>query len=115
MSAYQTMTQWTDDHVPFPGATARQSVEMLLQRNGLATGELSLGGDRFSLADIGCPLLNVVAMRDHIVPPPSALPLIDLVGSKDRDDLQLDAGHIGLAVGRSAAKVTIPKIIDFLA
>ncbi len=115
MLAYQTMTKWTDDHIPFPGAAARQSLDMLLRDNGLMTGELSLGGDKFSLADITCPLLNVVAMRDHIVPPASALPLIDLVGSKDRDELQLDAGHISLAVGRSAAKVTIPKIIDFLA
>ena len=115
VSAYQAMAQWTNDHVPFPGAAARQCVDMLLRCNALTTGELSLGGDTFSPADITCPLLNVVAMRDHIVPPPSALPLIDLVGSADRDELRLDAGHIGLAVGRSAAKVTIPKIIDFLA
>jgi len=68
----------------------------------------TLAGDKLSPSEITCPVLNVVAMRDHIVPPPSTLPLIDLVGSKDRDELQLDAGHIGLAVGRSAAKFTIP-------
>jgi polyhydroxyalkanoate synthase len=43
-----------------------------------------------------------------------AAPLPDLVGSKDSEVLRLDAGHVGLVVGRTAAKVTIPRIIEFL-
>ena len=31
-----------------------------------------------------------------------------------RHELRLAAGHIGLAVGRTAQKVTIPKIAEFL-
>ena len=53
-------------------------------------------------------MLTVIAERDHIVPEPVAAPLPDLVGSEDSDVLRLDAGHIGLVVGRTAAKVTIP-------
>jgi polyhydroxyalkanoate synthase subunit PhaC len=68
-----------------------------------------------SLADIRVPYLNVVAKRDHIVPLDTAAPAIDLVGSAEKDELQLDAGHIGLVVGRTASKVTIPTIIEFLA
>ena len=41
-------------------------------------------------------------------------PLIDLVGSADKHELRLDAGHMGLVVGRTAAKTTVPTIIDFL-
>jgi len=52
--------------------------------------------------------------QDQIVPEAVAAPLPDLVGSKENDVLRLDAGHIGLAVGRTAAKVTIPRIMDFL-
>ncbi len=112
--AYQTMTQWTGDHVPFPGAAARQTVQMLVRDNALVHDRVRLGGRRVHLASITCPFLNVVATRDHIVPEAAATPLLDLVGSQDREQLRLDAGHIGLAVGRSAATVTIPTIVDFL-
>ena len=60
------------------------------------------------------PYLNVVASRDHIVPPETARPALGLVGSEDKQELLLDAGHIGLAVGRKAHKTTIPQISDFL-
>jgi polyhydroxyalkanoate synthase len=112
--AYQAMTQWTNEHIPFPGAAARQTVEMLVNANGAMTDRLHLGGEAVSLSDITCPFLNVVAERDHIVPPAAARPLVDLVGSAEPEQLLLDAGHIGLAVGRSAARVTIPTIIEFL-
>ena len=114
VTAYQAMTGWANDHVPFPGATARQTLEMLVRDNGLMNDTMYLGSDRVSLRDITTPMLTVIAERDHIVPEPVAAPLPDLVGSKANDVLMLHAGHIGLAVGRTAAKVTIPKIIDFL-
>jgi polyhydroxyalkanoate synthase len=114
VAAYQAMTGWSDDHVPFPGEAARQTVQMLLRENGMLTDQLSLGGDRIHLRDITLPFLTVRANRDHIVPSDATAPLIDLVGSSDKHELCLDAGHMGLVVGRTAAKTTIPTIIDFL-
>jgi len=67
-----------------------------------------------SLRDIRWPSLTVIAERDHIVPEPSAAPLPDLLGAEENDVLRLKAGHIGLVVGRTAAKVTIPRIIEFI-
>ena len=29
------MTGWSDDHVPFPGEAARQTVSMLVRENGM--------------------------------------------------------------------------------
>jgi polyhydroxyalkanoate synthase len=115
VTAYQAMNRWSNDHIPFPGAAARQSVEMLIRPNGFVNQSMRLGGDQVSLRDIQVPYLNVMACRDHIVPPATAAPAVDLVGSEEKDELQLDAGHIGLVVGRTAAKVTIPTIIEFLA
>jgi len=43
-----------------------------------------------------------------------AAPLIDLVGTPEPEELRLSAGHVGLIAGRSAAKVTIPTIVEFL-
>ncbi|WP_324274077.1 hypothetical protein [Blastococcus brunescens] len=73
-----------------------------------------MGGDPVRLADIQVPFLTVRANRDHIVPPDATSPLIDLVGSPDKHELCLDAGHMGLVVGRTAARTTVPTIIDFV-
>jgi polyhydroxyalkanoate synthase len=37
-----------------------------------------------------------------------------LVGSDDATELRLAAGHVGLVAGRSAAKVTLPGIADWI-
>ena len=114
VAAYQAMTAWSDDHVPFPGATAEETVRMLVRDNGFVTDRLTVGGDRVHLADVRCPFLTVLAKRDHIVPATAAAPVIELVGAPDKHELRLDAGHIGLVVGKTAARTTLPTIIDFL-
>jgi polyhydroxyalkanoate synthase len=114
VASYQAMTGWSDDHVPFPGAAARQTAEMLVRANGMVNDRLTVGGDPVHLRDIRLPFLTVRADRDHIVPPAATAPLIDLVGSPDKHELRLDAGHMGLVVGRTAARTTVPTILDFL-
>jgi polyhydroxyalkanoate synthase len=114
VTAYQAMTGWSEDHVPFPGTAARQTLEMLVRDNGFMRDSIRLNGDLIRLRDIRFPMLTVLAERDHIVPEPVAAPLPDLVGSEENELLRLDAGHVGLIVGRTAAKVTIPRIIEFL-
>ena len=114
VNAYQAMNTWSHDHVAFPGAAAHQCVELLLRENALYEGTLCLAGEPARLEDIKVPMLTVIAERDHIVPEPVAAPLSVLVGSAESDELRLNAGHIGLVVGRTAAKVTIPRIIEFL-
>src|SRR4051812_49765569 len=61
-----------------------------------------------------CDWSSDVCSSDLIVPEPVAAPLPELVGSEDSEVLRLNAGHVGLVVGRTAAKVTIPRIIEFL-
>ena len=113
VTAYQAMTGWASDHIPLPGGVAKDLAQMV-QDNAIVNDTLVIGGDRVSLSAITVPFLTVLATRDHIVTEASAAPLIDLVGSSDKHEMRLDAGHVGLLVGRTAAKTTIPTIIDFL-
>lgn len=113
VTAHQAMTGWASDHIPLPGGVAKQ-LGQLVQDNAIVNDTLVLGGDRVTLSAITTPFLTVLATRDHIVPEACAAPLIDLVGSPDKQQLRLDAGHVGLLVGRTAAKTTIPTIIEFL-
>jgi polyhydroxyalkanoate synthase len=113
VTAHQAMAGWASDHIPLPGGVAKQLAN-LVQDNAIVNDTLVLGGDRVTLSAITVPFLTVLATRDHIVPEASAAPLINLIGSPDKHELRLDAGHVGLLVGRTAAKTTIPTIIEFL-
>ena len=81
VEAYQTMTQWANDQIPFPGATMKQTIDLLNRENALLNDTVVLGGRHRSLKDITCPFLTVVAEKDHITPPEAVGPLIDLIGS----------------------------------
>ena len=104
LEGYQAMGQWTRDHVPFPGAAFRQTVEQLVRANELMSRDWSA---------IDMPVLNVMAERDHIVPLAAAEPLARLL--PQTEELRLAAGHVGLVAGRAAAKVTLPGIAGWIA
>ena len=112
--AIWALTNWAHDHVPFPGATFVDMVRRLSRDNGLATGSVRLGDRTRNLADITVPFLNIYGTYDHVTPPPSVAPLGELVGSDDSETHALKAGHIGLLVGSSARKQTLPTVTGWL-
>jgi polyhydroxyalkanoate synthase subunit PhaC len=112
MAAHQAMGQWTKDHVPFPGATFRQLVQMM-RDNAIVNDTVMLSGKPVHLTDIRCPFLSVLAERDHISPVTSVGPVVHLVGSADVEEIRLPAGHVGLMASRTASKQTIPRIVDW--
>jgi polyhydroxyalkanoate synthase subunit PhaC len=114
VAGHQLMNGWATDHIPLPGAVARQTATMLVRDNALMTGRLELGGDRVSLTDISVPFLAVLGTRDTIIPEAASAPVMDLVGSSQKELLRMDGGHVGLVVGKSAHRKTIPKLIEFL-
>lgn len=113
VATYQAITGWATGHIALPGGVARQVAQMV-HDNPMITDRLVIGGDRVHLSDIAVPFLHVLANRDDIIPEAAAAPLIGLVGSPDKHELRLDAGHVGLLVGRTAAKTTLPTLVDFL-
>jgi polyhydroxyalkanoate synthase subunit PhaC len=115
MEGYQAMGRWVREQVPIAGAAARQVAEQWLRDNAFCTDSLRLGGRRVSLADIHTPTLAVIATRDDIVFERAAAPVTDLLSGTQVDVLRLDAGHASLTSGRTAAKVTVPRIIEWLA
>ena len=115
MEGLQAMGQWTRDHIPFPGRPSASASRCCSATTGLMTDQLRLGGKPVHLRDITCPFLALIAEQDYVVPLEAAEPITSLVGSKQADELRLNAGHIGFVAGRQAAKENIPKIIDWLA
>lgn len=113
--AHRVMTNWGNDHIRFPGATAQQIDRAFGGRNAVIEGTFRLGDRPIDLGAIEVPFLSVVGEKDHITPPATSEPLMELVGSADRTELRVPAGHVGLFVGSSAAKRCIPGMIDWIA
>jgi polyhydroxyalkanoate synthase len=112
---YLTMETWLNDNISIPGEVYREFVKYLYQRNLLTKGQLLVGRRRVDLRRITCPVLNIMASRDDLVPCAQSEPFNDLVGSKDRRMMKLPAGHIGLAVGSRAQRELWPAACEWLA
>jgi poly[(R)-3-hydroxyalkanoate] polymerase subunit PhaC len=114
MTGYEAMGQWTRDNIPFPGQAFLDTVELLFKRNGIVNGTLHLRGQPADTRAIDCPLLVVTAQHDHIVPSRVSGAIHYVVGSDEIESAELPFGHVGLIVGRAAARKTIPHIVDWL-
>jgi polyhydroxyalkanoate synthase len=65
-------------------------------------------------AKITVPFLHVIAQYDHIVPPACAQPLVQRVGSRDKEEVMLPGGHVSIAAGPNAVKRMWPKLDSWL-
>ena len=108
------MEKWIFDSPDQAGETFRQFIKDFYQNNAFLNGGAMLGDKEVDLKNISCPILNVFAEQDHLVPPDASKALNGLTGSKDYTDLSFPGGHIGIYVsGKAQAQVT-PAISDWL-
>ncbi|HWX20268.1 MAG TPA: class III poly(R)-hydroxyalkanoic acid synthase subunit PhaC [Candidatus Binatia bacterium] len=113
---FLTTESWLNDNIPVPGEVYRQFVKYLYQKNLLTQNRMPVGKHIVNLRNIVCPVLNIMAGKDDLVPCAQGTPFNDLVGSKDRKSILLEgSGHIGLAIGSRAQKEVWPQACQWLA
>ena len=102
------------DNIPFPAEAYRRYIRDLYQDNQLANGTHRVAGKPVALSKIACPTLVITATRDQICPPPAAEALLGLVGTTDKQVLEVAGGHVGAVVGSRAAREMYPALIEWL-
>ena len=112
---YFTMEGWLNDNIPVPGEVFREFIKYLYQQNRLVQGTMPLGKHVVNLKNITCPILNLMASKDDLVPCSQSRSFNDLVASTDRKTIEFPAGHIGLAVSSRAQKDLWPQACEWLA
>jgi polyhydroxyalkanoate synthase len=115
VNEFLTMETWLNDNVPVAGEVFREYVKNLYQKNLLVKNQLLIGRRTVNLKNITCPVLNLMAEKDDLVPPAQSEPFNDLVGSADRGIIKFPTGHIGLAVGSAAQRELWPNVVQWLA
>lgn len=83
--------------------------------NKFFKGELKQRGNVANLKNVTIPLMAVMAEHDHIAPYEATKPLLDLVGSEDRQELVLKGGHVSLIAGPNAMRRMWPPVNAWLA
>jgi poly(3-hydroxyalkanoate) synthetase len=87
------------------------AVRDLFQHNRLARGRLTVRGERVDLTRIRCPLFVLAGARDHITPPPQVLALPALAPHAPARTWTVDAGHVGVFMGRRALTSVWPEVV----
>jgi polyhydroxyalkanoate synthase subunit PhaC len=108
------MEKWIFDSPDQAGETFRQFIKDFYQMNGFINGGVMLAGQEVDLKNITCPVLNIYAMQDHLVPPDASKALKDLTSSTDYTELAFPGGHIGIYVSGKAQKEVTPAIGKWL-
>jgi polyhydroxyalkanoate synthase len=111
---FEQFERWMNSDVPLAGQIFREVSTEIFQRNLLAQGRLQVGDRTVNFKHIHCPLLNVIGEYDDIVHPTSSLPLLDLLGSRDKQNFIFPSGHIGVVVSNSAHKKLWPQVGEWL-
>jgi len=106
--------RWVFECPDQPGLAFAQFMRQFYQKNKLVRGEFELGGHLIDLRNIACPVLNLYATADHLVPPESASALKNHIPHERYSEITCDGGHIGLMVGTKARRAILPKMAEWL-
>lgn len=108
------MEKWIFDSPDQAGETFRQFTKDFYQKNGFLNGGVMLGEREVDLKNVTCPVLNIFALQDHLVPPAASKAMKGVVGSEDYTELAFPGGHIGIYVSGKAQKEVTPTIGKWL-
>ncbi len=115
VKSYRAFERWGNETLPLAGEYFRQTTKELMWANRLYTGELRVGGRQADLANITVPVMHAIAEHDHIVSYKASKPLLERVGSTDKEELVLKGGHVSLIAGPNAVRRMWPALSRWLA
>ncbi|MEM6488978.1 MAG: alpha/beta fold hydrolase [Pseudomonadota bacterium] len=114
LQTFLRMERWLADRPDQPGALARTWLVELYRENRLVEGRFLLDGRRVDLGAIACPVLNVYARDDHIVPPPCSTALSQHLRNVAYRAVEVPTGHIGVFVSKRAQPIVAPAMVAWL-
>lgn len=105
---------WANDAIPVAGETFRKFVKDCFQENLLIKNKMQMNGRTVNLQKIKCPILNVIAEHDNIIPPESAEAVMSKIKSRDAEILKVKGGHHGITIGSGALNFVWGKTADWM-
>ena len=114
LATFARMEHWIQDSPDQAGPAFAEFVQHFIRDNVLVNGGLTLDGKAVRVSQLQCPLLNVYAEADHIVPPAASTALSRLVPAEIYTEQAFAGGHIGLFTGHRSRSQVAAAINDWL-
>ncbi len=114
MLNFLRMEKWISDRPDHPGAAAKEWLNDLYRENKLVKGEFLLSGQKVNLSKIQCPVLNIYAQQDHIVPASCTRALGNFLKKKQYEEIGFPGGHVGVFVSGKAQGVVAGGLVDWM-
>ncbi|MEM9278822.1 MAG: hypothetical protein AAGA76_09625, partial [Pseudomonadota bacterium] len=108
------MEKWIADRPDHPGELARQWLNDLYRENKLTKGKFEISGEKVDLSKIDCPVLNIYALQDHIIPVSCSKALGTFLPEKQYEEIGFPGGHVGVFVSSKAQGVVAGGFIEWL-
>ncbi|MGI9352215.1 MAG: alpha/beta fold hydrolase [Rhizobiaceae bacterium] len=108
------MEKWIADRPDHPGGLAKQWLNDLYRENRLVDGKFEVAGEFVDLSRINCPVLNIYALQDHIVPVSCSKALGKFLPEKHYEEIGFPGGHVGVFVSGKAQGVVAGGFIEWL-
>jgi len=109
---FVAIEDWLNDGIAMPLPVTLECFTEWLVDNALLHGTWDIGGHPLDLGAIRAPVMIVAGTKDSVVPPASALPLVEAIGAARV--LQPKTGHLGVVLGEMADAEIWTPIRDFL-
>ncbi len=114
MLNFLRMEKWIADRPDHPGEAARQWLNDLYRENLLVKGQFMLCGEKLDLSNITCPVLNIFAEQDHIIPVSCSKAMGNLLSDDQYEEIGFPGGHVGVFVSRKAQGVVAGGVVSWL-
>lgn len=114
VAGFETIDQWVDAFIPYPGDTFKQFVSDFIISDKMKSREIRFAGRIIDLSKITCSALVVSGTKDNIAPGEAVEPLLDMISSTDTRLVRAPVGHIGLVAGSRAQESVWKEIIHWL-
>jgi len=98
MALFYPVDRWANENVDIPGEFFRKFVREVFHEDRFREGKTRIHGEIADPKDITCPVMNLTATKDWIVPSPSGDLPEGMVGSEDVRHVEIDGAHVGIMV-----------------
>jgi len=96
------------------GSTYIQFIEDCYKHNLLINNKMRIDSQVVNLRKIRCPMLNILARYDHIVPLLSGKALKNVYSGKSYKEIIFPSSHTGLSVSKEAHLNLWPKVCEWV-
>lgn len=112
---HATSSAFLNNMLAYPGGVTRDLILRFWIDNELADGQMIFGQQTAKLSDVQSALLAMGSDSDSFVTAQAVEPVINMVGSSDKQFVKVPGGHMGIVSGSKAPEAIWPVTAAWLA